>query len=349
MSIFDHVDVDLAFPPEPGRLLYPGIVRPSVGSKGELGGKEMELVLPHLSVEERIQKYFEFCRAFDEREDPVLRDHFQQHSHRLHWHEHPFRGVIRQVTSLRDKIWFTLVFSFTNEHWGSLMTVVEGGKKALAKRFEDPTVRHARSDLFQIYYPKGTKVRDWLVHNTKQAADDMVDNLQGRNRPFGMMNLAYMFAEYFEKCQGFRTVVYPCKNFARYLAMAHPEIVDPDSYIHPGTGSFRGLHQIFGGKYLMSRAKFSVDGEGKFVSMNEAGEELHGQFMTLIKHPDNPVHTHQYINHEDKACFFFKRLAYEVGVQKATSAIPYTRIFPANWNLRTGKYDRDPTTPEFMI
>lgn len=318
------------------------VYRPAIQKKNQIDGKGLEPLL-RMSVEERLDKYFEFCRAFDKREDHVIRDHFQQHSHRLHWQEHPFVDVIRDVDSLRDRIWFTLVFSFTNEHWLTFKTLVDHGPKELRKRFK--TERHARMDLFQIYYPKDTVVKEWIISGTKQAADAMVSRVRGRNRRWGMMNLAHEFADHFVREQGFRSALYPCKNFARYLAMGCPELVDPESWIHPGTGSFRGLQQIFGGHLLMSKAKYDVDEDGKFLPLNAAALELKKQFTILCGHPDSPVGEMSKINHEDKACMFFKRLAHEVDLQKPTPAIPYEWIFPVNWSLRSGKYDRDPKAP----
>lgn len=336
MSLMNHLD-------EPGRLLYPGMIVPEAKRKSDLAGKELEVLLPHLTVEERIQKYFEFCRAFDKREDPVLRDHFQQHSHRLHWHEHPYVDVIKGVKNLKERIRATLIFSFTNEHWETFMACLDSDA-TLKKRLEDPAIRNCRSDLFQIYYPKNTKVGEFLQKGTWMAAEEMTEFVRGRNTPWGMMNLAKHFEMHFKTKQGFRTVLYPCKNFSRYMAMGTPGLVNPESYIHPGTGSFRGLHQIFGGKYLMASAKYTVGDEGHYYAENKAGELLIDQFDTLITHPDNPVREMNFINHEDKACFFFKRLAYEAGVQKATSKIPYSWIFPENWNLKSGNYDRIPTS-----
>lgn len=336
MSLLNHVD-------EPGRLKYPGMIVPSVKSKGELGGKELEVLLPDHTIEERIQLYFEFCRAFDKREDPVLRDHFQQHSHRLHWHEHPYVDKMDRDVPLWDRIWLTLIFSFTNEHWQTFMAAYIGGVLGL-KEYLEGDDRPCRSDLFQIYYPKGTKVKEFLLHGTMKAADAMTEVVRTRNSRWGMMNLAKAFEKHFKEEHGFRTVLYPCKNFSRYMAMGCPDLVNPESYIHPGTGSFRGLHQIFGGKYLMASAKYSVDEYGAFVAENKAGEELRRQLSTLSTRADNPVRVMNAINHEDKACFFFKRLAYEAGVQKATSKIPYSWIFPEDWNLKTGMYDRVPVS-----
>lgn len=327
-----------AFMDEPGRITYPGILDLSGTRKSDVSGGTLPVLLPDWSVEERLDKYFEFLEAWDRREDPLLRDVVQQFSHRLHWDEHPYCDVIAGVTSPRDKMWFTLLFSFTNEKWDTLMTLVDQGEAAFRRRMEDESFRPARSDLFQIYYPKGTKVRQWLVDGTKKAADDMHHLLTSRNRPWGIMNLAYAMRDYFVAEQGFNNALYPCKNFARYMAMGSPHMVDPESYVHPGTGSFRGLHQIFGGKYLMSSAKYGVDDDGTMVPGNADGETLLHQFRILSGHPDNPVTRQNIINHEDKACFFFKHLAMHAGVQKPTKNIPYGAMFPENWSLRTGEY-----------
>lgn len=328
---------------EPGRLQYPGVL---VSDTRKSEWKE-EVLLPHLSVEERIQKYFEFCRAFDKREDPILRDHFQQHSHRLHWQEHPYVDKVKGLPMF-ERIWLTLIFSFTNEHWGTFSAAYDGGHDGL-KKYLEGDARPCRSDLFQIYYPKGTIVKEFLLNGTYKAAVAMTETVRTKNGRWGMMNLAKAFEAHFKAEQGFRTVLYPCKNFSRYMAMGNPDLVNPESYIHPGTGSFRGLHQIFGGKYLMASAKYDVDENGNFIPMNDAGRALWGQFGSLIGSDDNPVRACNYINHEDKACFFFKRLGYEAGIQKATKSIPYSWIFPKDWSLKTGKYDRDPSTPENML
>ena len=42
------------------------------------------------TLDERKEKFFEFCRVFDKREDDLLKEDYQIFSHRLHWHEHPY-------------------------------------------------------------------------------------------------------------------------------------------------------------------------------------------------------------------------------------------------------------------
>ena len=48
-------------------------------------GKVTNHLLEKWPLEERIQKFFEFCRAYDVREEPLLKSNPQQFSHRLHW------------------------------------------------------------------------------------------------------------------------------------------------------------------------------------------------------------------------------------------------------------------------
>ncbi len=331
------------FVDEPGRLEWPGILDLSEHRKSDFSGGTPPLMLPHLDIEERVACYFRFLRAWDKREDPLLRDVVQQFSHRLHWDEHPFIDYVRQVDDPFMWMWQTLLFSFTNEKWDTFMALWAGGEDELRARLEDEDYRPARSDLFQIYYPKGTKTRQWLVDGTKKAAREMCYHIVHPNRPMGIMNLAYKMRDYFQEKQGFTNALYPCKNFSRYLAMAFPEIVDPESYVHPGTGSFRGLHQIFGGKYLMSSAKYDVDyTDGSFIALNNDGFILYEQLSFLQNHPDNPVQRQNLINHEDKCCFFAKHLMMHAGIQKPTMNIPYGAMFPTNWSIRTGNYDRVP-------
>ena len=117
----------------------------------------------------------------------MLKEDYQIFSHRLHWHEHPYCDEMRDVDDLHKRIWYTMVFSFSNEHWLTFRTLRDHGVEAVKKRFE--TERHARSDLFQIYYPKGTKVKDWLVEVPQQIAEDCYTILQS-NRKLKMMELA---------------------------------------------------------------------------------------------------------------------------------------------------------------
>ena len=294
-------------------------------------GKPKESWMKNWTEEERIEKFFEFCRVFDLREDSLLRQDYQIFSHRLHWHEHSYCEFMKKVTDNTERLWYTLVFSFTNEHWRTLTTLVDEGEEALKERFKD--TRHARNDLFQIYYPKGTDVKEWLLWGPKKAAEAMSKHLDNLERPYTMMEFAKLMEKYFKEHQGFRSPLYPCKNTARYLAMTWPELVDPNTVLFGGTGHFDGLHQIFGGQNLNGKVQYSIDENGQFVAENKQAEEWIRQMKVLAEHPSNPIQEQMWLNLEDKTCFFYKHIAISHGIKSPTKRIPYSWIFAPDFDL----------------
>jgi hypothetical protein len=122
--------------------------------------------------------------------------------------------------------------------------------------------------------------------------------------------------------------------------MSHPEWVDPDSFLHGGTGFFDGLVQVFDCDHLMSKAKYEIDEFGKYIPTNKSGMKLLEMMDYLHAHPSNPMHTHKYLNIEDKLCMHFKYMSMRFGNKKQTKQIPYEWVYPKEWSLKTGKYDR---------
>ena len=289
------------------------------------------------TLEERVEKFFEFCRAYDEREDSMLKQNYQQLSHRLHWHECPFVDEMKVIDDPLRIMTACLLFSFSNEHWQTYITWRDGGAAAMLTRFEDH--RHSRSDLFQIYYPKDTKVHNWLASVPERAAEPLSKLLGAKDRPYSMMEFTKLLNEHFVKEQGFKNAMYPCKNASRHVAMSHPEWVDPNSFLHGGTGFFDGLQQIFDGPNLMGKCKYEVDEDGKYVPTNKQGHQLVEMMDYLAQHKSNPITTHMYLNLEDKLCMHFKYMAMRFGTKKQTKQIPYDWVYPSNWSLKTGKYD----------
>lgn len=295
------------------------------------GKKPLDSWMRNLTIDQRLTKFFQFCQAFDRREDRLLSQDYQIFSHRLHWHEHPFCDLMRSMTSLRDILWYTLVFSFTNEHWGTLTHLIERGVEATREKFASE--RHARNDLFQIYYPLNTNVKDWLLTGPLQAADAMSHHLENVKRPYSMMEFAKLLEKHFKEQQGFRSPLYPCKNAARYLAMSFPNLVDPESVLYGGTGHFDGLHQIFGGKNINGKAKYTVDMDGQFIPENDMCRLWLEQMQILCEDSRNPMTSQRMLNVEDKSCFFMKHIAITHGFKSPTKRIPYNWIFPNNFNL----------------
>ena len=297
-------------------------------------GKPTESWMKDWSIDKRKEKFFEFCREFDLRRDKLLSEDYQIFSHRLHWHEHPFCDVMKDVENDELRLFYTLVFSFSNEHWGTLMKLMNEGPEACKEHFIEN--RHARNDLFQIYYPKGTNVKEWLIDGPQQAALAMHGILQGpmhMGRPYTMMEFAKKMEAYFKEYQNFRSPLYPCKNTARYIAMAYPHLVDPESVLFGGTGHFDGMAQIFGVN-LNGKVKYEIDGDGNFIPLNSNAQLWLDQMHELRDDPRNPMREQKMLNIEDKTCFFYKHIAISHGVKSPTKRIPYNWIFPDTFSLR---------------
>jgi len=286
--------------------------------------------------DEREAKFFEFCSKFDLREDKLLHDDYQIFSHRLHWDEHPFVDLMSMITDAEQRLYYTLVFSFTNEHWGTLTHLMDKGVDATREHFK--TNRHARSDLFQIYYPKGTNVKEWLLSGPLQAARALKGHLTNGKR-YTMMGFAKILEAHFKSEQGFRSPLYPCKNAARYLAMACPHLVDPESVLYGGTGHFDGMFQIFGRDYN-GKCKYVIDADGEFIPKNQKCIDWLKDMKQLCEHPSNPMERQKMLNVEDKSCLLWKSIAIAHDVKSPTKRIPYNWIFPDCFSLAkhpTGK------------
>jgi hypothetical protein len=289
------------------------------------------------SQEERTEKFFEFCRAYDMREDSLLKENYQQFSHRLHWHECPFVDEVSKINDPEMVLHACLLFSFTNEHWLTFKAWMNEYNPGL-RDYLNEGHRPCRSDLFQIYYPKGTIVEQWLLAGPQKAAKAMHSILGSKNRPFTMMEFAKKLNEHFVSEQGFRNAMYPCKNAARHVAMSHPEWIDPDSFLHGGTGFFDGLTQVFDCPQYMSKAKYEIAEDGRYVPLNAAGHSFYDKMLYLKEHPSNPIHTHKFLNLEDKLCFMYKHIAIRNGIKQTTKQIPYDWVYPKNWSLKTNMY-----------
>ena len=70
----------------PNNIVYPNTTAVELNAKK----KPTDTWMQDYTLDQRKEKFFEFCEKFDKREDDLLRDDFQIFSHRLHWHEHPY-------------------------------------------------------------------------------------------------------------------------------------------------------------------------------------------------------------------------------------------------------------------
>jgi hypothetical protein len=304
---------------------YPNTVEPILKN-----GKVSNVLMAPMTVDERLDKFMEFLHAWDRREDELLAGNPQQFSHRLHWDEMPWVDEMSKEEDLRILIRDTLIWSFSNEHWQTFRAVRDGGLDAMEERID--TERHARSDLYQIFYPKGTNVKEWLLESPDEISRDLQEQCIPTLRPgvrHSIMSLAYTVEDLLKSRYRFRNCMYPLKNFARHIAMARPDLVDPETWVTPGTLSYYGVWQIFGGRNLFGKAKFDREGP-----LNKDAYTLLGQFARIMAHKDYPIERHHNVNVEDKCCFFAKHLFINHGVKKTTPPIPYDWVYPLEFNLK---------------
>ena len=259
------------------------------------------------SESERINAFFDFLEMWDVRDDKWLSEQEHQFSHRLHWNEAPFFQQIREYASehtIDDAINLLLIFCFTvenNELYDHLRKVHPSRFRYEILNWPHPI---QRSDLFQLWLPKGCKLRELLVNDVDVIASWMtgyIDGFTSDGLRLSMMEAKKSLQGIVSERTGWTRCSYAVKNAVRHIAMAFPSLIDPDGYIKPGTGSYQGFRQVFAGPFLMSKSD----------------ELIQAQFTAIRHHPRANIFECQHnINIEDKMCFFFKWLGFESGYRK---------------------------------
>tara|TARA_R110001592_G_scaffold144202_1_gene367276 strand:+ start:566 stop:1390 length:825 start_codon:yes stop_codon:yes gene_type:complete len=272
----------------------------------------------------------EFNRKFDLREDPDL---VEGMSHRLHWDEHPAVWRLRDADlGLEERIALTIHWSFSNEKWTNFLTILEKGWDALDDLFEEERV--ARNDLFQVYYPKGTKVRQWLTEMPRLIAKEMVSAFTGLNRPMTMMEYAKIQEKVLKDKFGFRSALYPSKNTARYLAMPRPDLVDPESVLIGGTGHFRGMMYVFGPPNIDGKLKYKIGSTGEFIPDNKHTAVWLDYMERVSNWEGDPIIRQKLLNHEDQFCWFSKFVERKHGHKPPAKKFPRVWMFPDDFSLK---------------
>lgn len=293
-------------------------------------GKPQDSYFRHWPLERRIEKYMEFNRKFDLREDPDLVDGM---SHRLHWDEHPAVWRLREGDlSLEERIAVCIHWSFSNEKWTNLLTILEKGWDSLESLFEEE--RAARNDLFQVYYPKGTKVKEWLIHEPRKIAKEVVPYFTGLSRPMTMMEYAKIQEHVLKTRFGFRSCLYPSKNTARYLAMPRPDLVDPESVLIGGTGHFRGMMYVFGPPNIDGKLKYSIGSTGEFIPENKHTNQWVEYMEVLNNWENDPITRQKWLNHEDQLCWLSKFVERKHGNKPKAKVFPRIWMFPDDFSLK---------------
>ena len=260
-------------------------------------------------LEYRKNAFFDFCEAWDKREDPILQANPHVFSHYLHWHHLPVFEELRQYREehgLMDALHLCILYCFTVEN----NTLFERLRHVPTHQFLDILLNEynnkplQRMDLFQLWLPSNKLdvlnygiLRQIMIRDVPFIARQFYKELKKQDNVLGMMEAKDVLIKVVQKITGWKRCSYACKNAVRHVAMAFEDLVDPNSYVRPGTGSFQGFQQVFGGQFLMSKPD----------------EDVRKQFDELIEHPrcEEIFYDKQYLlNIEDKICFFFKYLGF---------------------------------------
>ena len=261
-------------------------------------------------LEYRKNVFFDFCEEWDKREDPILSANPHVFSHYLHWHHLPVFEELRQYEKehgLMDALHLCILYCFTVEN----NLLFARLKDVPTHQFFDILLNEYRNkplqrmDLFQLWLPSNKVdrlqygvLRQIMIRDVPFIARQFYEELKKYEKTLGMMEAKDVLIGVVRRISEWNNCSYACKNAVRHIAMAFPHLVDPHSYVKPGTGSFQGFQQVFGGKFLMSASK---------------DDEILSQFDELVAHPrcEEIFYDKQYLlNIEDKICFFFKYLGF---------------------------------------
>jgi hypothetical protein len=270
-------------------------------------------------VKNNIDEYITFLHNYDARKDQYIANNPHLFSHRLHWDEHPFCYEIRKkydISSLEniEKILQTcLVFSFSNEHYQTFINFMDYGDE-----YFKTTNSFCRNDLYEIFLPKGMRISEGLIecqYNYKNLAKRIYKRY--KTRKYTIMELARILDENYKK-RGHVRWGYMAKNASRYFAMAYPDIVDPNSQVTGGPGHYRGLAYIFDYPYIAQGIKITARLENGNLIPDR--DNLIGDWFCMMGYLQSETKDifkrHNWLNNEDKVCFFNKYINFKTGNRK---------------------------------
>ena len=270
------------------------------GVHGSAGWMSLTEMMHKYNEEERIETFFRFLKAYDERKDSILAENPHIFSHRLHWHENDFYFERIKEKTFEEALEITFIYSFSGENNNLLNFMLENGLEKTRNFIRNTSNKVQRGDLYQMWLPKGKHIlRYILTEIAPKVRKDLINKIVSRKSIFDIME----FTEEIKKSiqyylPSYKRPKYPSKNMARHIAMSFNTIINPSTFVRPGTGSYRGFQQIFGGKNLIMK-------DDRLIKK---------QFEKLIRADKNCLITrHKYINFEDKVCFFFKYLTIASG------------------------------------
>lgn len=271
------------------------------------------------TVKNNIEQYILFLENYDTRKDVYIANNPHLFSHRLHWDEHPFCYEIRKkydinsIENIKKILETCLVFSFSNEHYQTFINFMQYGNDY----FKTNNV-FCRSDLYELYLPRNMKMKEAFIE-CQLNTDNLAKRIYKRykKRKYTIMELTRILDENYKK-KGYIRWGYIAKNACRYFAMSYPDIVDPESQVTGGPGHYEGLAYIF--QYPQIRHGIKITARLENGNLIPDRNNLIGDWFSMMGYlqseTKNIFKRHNWLNNEDKVCFFNKYINLKKGYRQ---------------------------------
>ena len=138
--------------------------------------------------------------------------------------------------------------SFLGEHDSVVHYGIKNGIEEMRRAYAAGVFKALRTDLFQIYWSKGTNVRQWALTELSDVFVPKAIQMLKSGRKFTIMGFAEEFYSWAKTNTSQQRLKYSIKDMALDFSICFPDIVDPESFLEAGTGSRRGLEFIKGDK-----------------------------------------------------------------------------------------------------
>ena len=270
---------------------------------------DAENPLEHMSVVERIGVYCAFLNMIASGNiDADLQEYSEYLSLRLRYEDDPlygFKCIDRESQiysrdsgtgllskSLEEHVELQLVHSMLGENDAVVYYGLEHGLKEMWRAYNDAELPAVRTSLFQIYWAKGTDVRRWASTEIPTILTDKILSMMhqvkdGKRDRWSIMEASNYFYGWMKENSQQNRMKYSVKDTFLDLALCFPDIIDPESFLEPGTGCKRGLATIF----------------GKILGGKNWNKNVEICYNEISSHPDYPLKSYKMIRDEAMICY----------------------------------------------
>ena len=150
---------------------------------------------------------------------------------------------------IADRIAFGAIHSYLGEHDQLVEFGLRNGIDVMWSEYGAGRFKAVRSDLFQIFWAKGTDVRTWATSELRHVViprliHEYYEYASAPHRPT-IMEASTRFYRWMQENTSQKRMKYSTNDYWLDLSITNPEAIDPESYLIPGPGCRRGLEWTF--------------------------------------------------------------------------------------------------------